>query len=224
MIGTLSASRTIAWPRWPSLSRRPIVRRQVAIVSTVPPANESSFELLLRARSGDREAQDRLCAYYLPRLHRWARGRLPQAARGALDTGDLVQEVLVGALQQIEVFEPQHEWSFQAYLRQALINRIRDEVRRARRRPAAVPLDSGSPTLEASPLERAIGIEGVERYEAALRRLRADEQQLIVARCELGMSHQEVAQLLGKTSANAAQVAVHRALVRLAKEMVHERR
>jgi DNA-directed RNA polymerase specialized sigma24 family protein len=70
----------------------------------------------------------------LPRLHRWARGRLPKAARGALDTGDIVQDVLVRALKQVPIFAPQHEWSFQAYLRQALMNRLRDEARRGQRR------------------------------------------------------------------------------------------
>ena len=36
------------------------------------------------------------------------------------------------------------------------------------------------------------------------------------------MSHEEVAELLGKPTPAAAQVAVHRAIVRLAKEMARE--
>ena len=63
-----------------------------------PPESETSFQLLVRARAGDRDALDGLCAIYLPRLHRWARGRMPPGARGALDTGDVVQEVLIKAL------------------------------------------------------------------------------------------------------------------------------
>ena len=43
--------------------------------------NETSFQLLLRARTGDPDAVELLCARYLPRLHRWARGRLPRGAR-----------------------------------------------------------------------------------------------------------------------------------------------
>jgi DNA-directed RNA polymerase specialized sigma24 family protein len=38
------------------------------------------------------------------------------------------------------------------------------------------------------------------------------------------MSHHELADMLGKKSAGAAQVAVHRALVRLAQEMANDRR
>jgi DNA-directed RNA polymerase specialized sigma24 family protein len=61
--------------------------------------------------------------------------------------------------------------------------------------------------------------EGLERYEAARGKLNPEDQRAIVARCEWGMNHDEVAQALGKPSANAARVAIHRALVRLAKEM-----
>jgi len=160
-----------------------------------------------------------LCARYLPRLHRWARGRLPRAARGAVDTGDIVQEVLVSVIKRIKVFEPRDEGAFQGYLRQALTNRFRDVARQVNARPVPSPLDSAWPSSEPSPLEIAIGREGVERYEAALEKLKVEDQRAIVARCEWGMSHEEVAQALGKPSANAARVAIHRALIRLAKEM-----
>ena len=56
---------------------------------------ESSFDLLLLAKEGDARALERLCARYLPRLKRWAHGRLPPSSRGMLDTEDLAQEVLI---------------------------------------------------------------------------------------------------------------------------------
>ena len=61
--------------------------------------------------------------------------------------------------------------------------------------------------------------EGIERYEAARGKLDPEDQRAINLRCEWGMNYEEVAQALGKPSANAARVAIHRALVRLAKEM-----
>jgi RNA polymerase sigma-70 factor (ECF subfamily) len=70
-----------------------------------------------------------------------------------------------------------------------------------------------------SPIEAAIGQETVERYEAALNRLPPDEREAIVTRVEFGLSFAEVAQVLGKPSADAARMAVVRALVRLAEEM-----
>ena len=65
---------------------------------------------------------------------------------------------------------------------------------------------------------------GLERFEAALAKLTPEDRRAIVARCEWGMTHEEVAQALGKPSANAARAAIHRALVRLAKEMAGGKR
>jgi RNA polymerase sigma-70 factor (ECF subfamily) len=136
-----------------------------------------------------------------------------------MDTGDVVQEVLINVIRRLKMFEPRDEGTFQGYLRQALTNRFRDEARKINSHPVASPLDSAWPSLGPSPLEIAIGREGVERYEAALERLRPEDQRAIIARCEWGMNHDEIAAALGKPSANAARVAIHRALVRLAKEM-----
>lgn len=79
---------------------------------------ESSFELLLRAKRGDSHALDRLCASYLPRLRKWAHGRLPASARALLDTEDLAQDVLFQAVSKVDTFEPRHEGAFQGFVRQ----------------------------------------------------------------------------------------------------------
>ena len=175
--------------------------------------------LVLRARDGDRAALDALCARYLPRLQRWAHGRLPAWARGTAETQDLVQLTLAHVVRRIDSFEPRHEGAFQAYVRQALLNQIRDEIRRAQRSGSAEPLASGRRSLDPSPLEQAIGAELLESYEGALQRLKPEDREAIVARVEMGLSWVEVAETLGKNSAAAAQMAVSRALVRLAKEM-----
>ena len=51
-----------------------------------------------------------------------------------------------------------------------------------------------------------------------------EEREAIIARIELGLSHAEVAEALGKPSAAAAHMAVSRALIRLAREMAHDRK
>src|SRR5262245_49147049 len=81
-------------------------------VAPTTPQAESSFDLVLRARAGDQQAAEQLCARYLPRLRRWAHGRLPNSARNALDTQDLVQETLIHVLRQLPNFDPQHEAAF----------------------------------------------------------------------------------------------------------------
>lgn len=180
---------------------------------------DSTLTLLHRARAGDADALDQLIARFLPRLQRWASGRLPGWARDLADTHDLVQETVIQAFKKIDTFEVRGDGALQAYLRQVLLNRIRQEIRRAGRRPETGALDSQVGGASPSPLEAAIGNEAVERYEAALGRLRPQDREVIVAHVELGLTKEELAAALGKPSANAARMAVERALFRLAKEM-----
>ena len=179
----------------------------------------SSLTLLARAQAGDRIALESLIARYLPRLQRWASGRLPHWARDTADTQDLVQETLFQTFKKIDRFEARGEGALFAYLRQAILNRIRDELRRATRRPEKTELDSHTQDRGRSPLEDAIGREAIERYERALATLRQEDREAVVARIELGYTNEEIAGLLGKPTANAARMAVERAIVRLAKEM-----
>ncbi|PYQ57371.1 MAG: hypothetical protein DMF53_22880 [Acidobacteria bacterium] len=51
--------------------------------------------------------------------------------------------------------------------------------------------------------------------------LKPEDREVILARLELGLSYQQIAQSLGRPSADAARVAVSRALLRLAREMAH---
>jgi RNA polymerase sigma-70 factor (ECF subfamily) len=180
---------------------------------------DSTFELLSRARAGDDEALNVLFARYLPRLSRWASGRLPRWARDAVDTPDLVQETLMQTFRQLDRFEPRREGALQAYLRQAVMNRIRNYIRDSNRRPAGRTLDESVPAADTSPLESAIGTQTFERYEAALARLRDVDREAIIARVEMGLSYEEVAAMLALPSADAARKASQRALVRLAREM-----
>jgi RNA polymerase sigma-70 factor (ECF subfamily) len=180
---------------------------------------ESSFELIERAQQGDAEALNRLLERYLPRLRRWATGRLPAYARELGDTNDLVQDAVVGTFRNLGHFETRGEGALQAYLRQSVMNRIKDEVRRMGRRPARTELDPDLPGDQVSPLEEAIGAEAMDRYEAALERLDPVERQAVIARLELGYSYAEVAALVDKPTAGAARVAVSRAVTKLARYM-----
>lgn len=188
---------------------------------TAGAALATTADLLQRARLGDTDAVNELFGRYLPSLRRWARGRLPPWTRDLRDTDDLVQETLVQSLKHLGTFQPRHEGALQAYLRQALVNRVRDEIRRTVRRGIATEIDTRHPDAGASPLEEAIGAEALDRYEAALQCLRPDEREVVVARVELGLSYQQIAASHDKPSADAARMAVSRALVRLAEEMDH---
>jgi len=180
---------------------------------------ESTFNLIERARAGDSEALDLLFARHRKPLQRWASGRLPKWARDISDTEDLVQETLLQTFKRIGDFEPRRVGALQAYLRQAVLNRIREEFRRKGRRPDATDLDDIPIDSDQSPLEQAIGREAVDRYEQALARLKTEEREAIIARIEMGYTYEELAEALGKPTPDAARKTAQRALVRLAEEM-----
>ncbi len=181
--------------------------------------SQSTFRLLDRARAGDREALEVLLLRHLKPLQRWARGRLPAWARDLADTDDLIQSTLLQTFARLDRFEPQHVGALQGYLRQAVLNRIRDELRRKGRRPEKVNLDDVPLVSMQSPLEAAIGREGVERYERALERLNSAHREAIIARVEMGYSYDELAEILGSPTADAARKVTQRALQRLAEEI-----
>jgi RNA polymerase sigma-70 factor (ECF subfamily) len=185
-------------------------------------ATDRTLDLLARAREGDGDALDQLFARHIPLLRRWASGRLPRWARDIADTPDLVQETAFQTFTHLDTFEPRGDGALQAYLRQALVNRIRNELRRAATRPAPDGLDSGVPADDTSPYEAALARETSEKYEAGLLQLKPEERDAIVARVEFGLSYAEVAEALGKPSADAARMTVVRALVKLARSMNRE--
>jgi RNA polymerase sigma-70 factor (ECF subfamily) len=180
---------------------------------------ESTVELIERVRGGDREALDRLVARHVGPLRRWVSGRLPPWARDLADTDDLVQDTLIRTFRRIETFEPRGVGALHAYLRQAVLNRLREELRRRGRIPALIGMDDVPLASDESPLEQAIGRETLERYEAALARLRPEDREAIVGRVEMDCTYEELASALGKPTADAARKAARRALFRLAEEM-----
>ena len=145
---------------------------------------ESTFRLIERARAGDQEALERLMVRHLTPLRRWARGRLPKWARDVADTDDLVQDTLLQTFKRIGVFEVRGPGALQAYLRQAILNRVRDELRKKGRQPETIGLDGLEVDHRVSPLENAIGREAIDGYERALATLKPDEREAIIGRVE----------------------------------------
>lgn len=182
----------------------------------------STIDLLERAKGGNDAAWEIVFRRCVRGLRRFAVGRLPAQCRGMNDTEDLVQDTVIRALNHLDHFEFRHEGALLAYLRQSLLNRIVDEVRKTNRRPIAVSLPDDQVDHGQSPLEAAIGRQNVERYETALARLKARDREAIVLRLEQQVGYEDLAIQLGMPSSNAARVAVKRALFRLAHEMAAE--
>lgn len=147
---------------------------------------------------------------------------MPRWMRRLADTSDVVQDVLVHTFRRLDAFEPRGRHALRAYLRQAIQNRIRDELRRAGRSPQVEPIGPEHPDSQPSPLEAAMGAEEAARYRAALSRMDAAERELIVGRFQMGYSYEQLALATGRVSSEATRAAVKRALVKLAAEIRHE--
>lgn len=180
---------------------------------------QSTATLIRRLKSGDQAAREQLVDRCLPLLRRWARGRLPQWARDAADTDDLVQVTLMRALDRIGSFEHRGQGAFLAYLRQILVNASRNELRAASRRPLREEFDHAVRDRRRSPLERAVDHQTREAYESALQSLDETQRTAVILRLEFGMSFAEVALELGSPSTDAARMMVSRSLTRMARAM-----
>ena len=177
---------------------------------------DSTLDVLAKARTGDGEAARVLIERTVGPLRRWARGRLPYYARGGANTEDVVQDAVVKALARVDHFEHRTVDGMQAYLRESVRNRIRDEVRRVTRRGVAQELPEVLHDHSYSPLEELIRKERSDRYLAALRTLKPNERMAIIFRLEHHHSFEEIAEKLGKATPDAARMAVTRAVKRLA--------
>jgi RNA polymerase sigma-70 factor (ECF subfamily) len=178
-------------------------------------SEETSLSLLARARKGDALAIEALMGRYLARLQRWASGRVPAVARSLIDTDDVVQDALLNTFRRLDEFQPRHDGALMAYLRQAVANRIRSELRRKSPEvDAAVDVDTLESELP-SPLEAMVGRDAFARYEAALAQLDEDDRAAVIGRFEMGFSYDALARAMNRPSAEAARKTVERAVRRL---------
>lgn len=184
---------------------------------TRPAPLESTLALVARAREGDQAAIELIAERYQAALARFGHGRLPRAARGLVDTEDIVQMAVVRTLGRLKSLEPTFSGSLLAYLRRAVLNQIRDEIRRAQRRPQSIGLPDDLPAADQDPLEAAISKEALERYDAALAQLPADQQEAFLMRVEMNCSYREIADALGRSGSEAARMLVRRAIRTMAR-------
>jgi RNA polymerase sigma-70 factor (ECF subfamily) len=178
---------------------------------------ETTQALVSRAQAGDRAALEAIARRYQPVLMRFAHGRLPTAARGMLETGDVVQLAVVRMLERLDAFVPTFRGSLLVYLRRAVSNQIRDEIRRAERRPVPEALTDDLPDLGPGPLQQLMSAESLARYETALAGLPADQQEAFLMRIEMNCSYRDIADALGRPSTESARSLVRRAIQTMAR-------
>ena len=149
----------------------------------------------------------------IPALRRWAHGRLPRGFE--LDTDDVVQDVVLQSARRLKGLELKSRAALAAYLRDAVINRIREETRRIRRIRREVGDEPQSP-LEDS-------LSSVD-YRKALKQLNERDRALIQSRLEDGADYSAIAERFLFRTAAVARMAVSRALKRLAGRLTKKKR
>ena len=142
----------------------------------------------MRATASD-EAVELLCRRYLPRLRRWARGRLPAAVRGAFDTEDLVQDSFIKVLRNLKGLRPGAQWSVPR-LRRGEPSETASSTTTGE--PGVLPARCPSATAWTRQPRHWSGYSGRERiakYEEALEQLSAKDRDLVFSRFEIGLKH-----------------------------------
>ena len=183
---------------------------------------DSSVDLLLRAQAGDDDALNRLLTRYRPRLQKFARGRLPWGHRTMVESADLVQDAVISALPHLATLEVRTDRAFENYLKEVVKNRIKDLNKRHRRRPVRADMPRDLVADAASPEDLAVQADERDRYRRAFPRLKEKERKAIQMRLERCLPYEKVAIELGWRSADAARMAVSRAITKLADIMARE--
>lgn len=181
------------------------------------PGAQSQRQLINQAINGDANAFGELYEEYVDAIYRYIYFRVGSEA----EAEDLTDEVFVRAWEALPEFRPSASYSFSAWLYRIAHNLVVDSYRR--RSPVTVSgdqLDKNKTRLPS--VEEVAQI----RHEAAnlvkaVQELNDVEQDVIVLRFVEGLSHREVAQVIGK-SESASRVIQHRALAALRKILVRQ--
>jgi RNA polymerase sigma-70 factor (ECF subfamily) len=176
-------------------------------------AEDSTKDLVERAKEGDREAFDQLAEALRDRLRasieNWTRYQLGPS----VDADEVLQETLVRAFGALGRFEWQGDDSLFRWLcgiAKRAIGQVAREARRAERQAAGDPGEASGP----SPSKVLRRHERFDRLEAALEKLSAEHRQAILL-CRIeGLTSAEVAERMNRSPA-----AVRQLLVRALREL-----
>lgn len=183
---------------------------------------QQTLLLIRRTRAGDGDAGNELFLRYAKPLERFVRARVHQTA----DADEVLQEAQMRAVAAVHApsgFEYRGIGSFWAFLRQIARNMIIEQARRGGRRGrmAVLPDESwNAPKAPQAPiLSKLIGKEQLDAFERALEKESEQHRNAVLMRLELNLGYREIAAECRFPGEDAARMAIHRALERIAQEM-----
>lgn len=197
-------------------------------------AIERTRELVVLAQQGNRTAADRLFNVYGERVRRIVRLRMGEELRRQMESTDLVQEVLLSALQDLDRFEFRNDGDLLRWLARITERRISDSLRKvhadkrdARREmrydesPRTCSSDGDTPVPKlmrtTTPSVLAARSEDLDRLERAMTGLKPEYRQVIVLTKIDGLSYGQAGKEL-KRSPDAVRMLLSRAMSELACE------
>lgn len=192
----------------------PATTRQAAM--TWPPA--IPFELALqRAQAADQQAMSMIYKRMLPVVYRYVLARVGDVHVAE----DVTSETFFAVIERIHETRAHDELTFAAWILGIARNQVAMHFRRLRSRPETrldsdAALVSVGQRVERDPLEVITARERWTEVVAALDRLTEEQRSVILYRCVLGYSAEDVAQLLGKQS-GAIRALQFRALASLSR-------
>jgi RNA polymerase sigma-70 factor (ECF subfamily) len=165
--------------------------------------------LVRRASQGDESAIAALYDLYADAIYRYVLYRVP----GSADAEDLTAEVFLRMVEGLPRYK-QTGAPFEAWLYRIAAARIADFYRQSKRRPQ-IALDDELGDTGPLPEEQLLARQELDHLRSAIQQFNEEEQSILILRFVERKSHQEVGQILGK-STGAIRAAQHRALIRLA--------
>jgi RNA polymerase sigma-70 factor (ECF subfamily) len=178
-------------------------------------ANTGEAELAARAAAGDAHATTALLALIRPGVVRYCRARLGRFGGGYGVADDVAQEVCLAVLAALPRFRDEGR-PFSAFVFTVAANKVADAQRAAVRGRAVTPTDElpDRPDPAPGPEQQALSADLARRLSRLLAHLSDTHRELVVLRVAVGLSADEVGEVLGMT-ATAVRVAQSRALARL---------
>lgn len=181
-------------------------------------APTSSFDLVARVKSGDREAFSGLFDKYRRRLAVLIYYRLGADLRASNEIDDIIQETMLRAWRDIDQFRYRTSGSFLSWVASiadhVVIDAARYGDRECRRAVAVVPLSQAPETADTRTPSRLLSQkEAAAALIARLSALPEDYRQAILLAKIEGLSTAELADRMGR-SREAAALLLHRAIKR----------
>ena len=208
-----------------------------------PPEEEpdlsESIELVRRSQDGDAAAREALVARYYDRVQAMVRKRMGADLRGAMESGDLVQEVMLNAARAIDGFEVRSHEELVGWFARVVENQVHSARRRQgalkrdRKREVSLqdlagrPEDSQAefqPADDAeAPAEQAELNEEDARVREAIAELEEPQRRVVELRARDGLSWSEIAERVGLPSPDAARMLYVRAGVLIGRRLGYGR-